>query len=325
MSELGRQVKYGIGKETTAGTAVSATNWINQLAFGLNPMVDYLTNESAYGVIEKTNNSDINHKWAEGTLEAKLTDETGGLMLLGAFGSVSTAANADASGNVYDHTFEINQDIDGQSFTLVRKDGLSTIAYPLARFGQWDLSMTLDDYVRLSAAIMAKDGSSTTATPAFSSETEFVAKHMSVKTATTVAGLSGATAVSSVESFTLSVNPNLRADFQSGSEDPYSFSSEGYDLSFEMTCRYNDTTYEDAFKNGTQLSLEVTAENTDVTIGTAANPALVFTGAKMFITDWTRNEELNAAMTQTMTGTIHYSVDDAYALKAVLTNLVTAY
>lgn len=325
MSELGRQVKYGIAKETTAGTAVAPTNWVNQLSFEVNPQSEYVNNESAYGVIERTNSATVLREWTEGELEAKLTANTGGLVLLGAFGDVSSAANGDASGSVYDHTYTINQDIAGQSLTLVRKDALSTNQFALGRFNEWSLEVSLDDYIRYTTSFLAKKGATTTATAAYTSETEFVAKHFTIKNAATVGGLGAASEVSTVEEFTLNVNPNLETDWETGNNEPYGFTSRGYELNFEMTTRYNDTTFETAYKNGTQLAWEITIANTDVTIGTAANPKYVFTAPKVNITDWSRSEDLDSPITQSLTGTIHYSASEAYALKSVLTNLVTAY
>lgn len=325
-TDLGSQVSYGVGKEVTAGTGVAATYWLNQLSFAMNPVVTYTDNTAAWGVLEKANDSIITSQYAKGTLNGKLTDESAGLILLGSFGSVSSVANADASGDVYDHTFTINQDIDGQSLTFVRKDSLSTMAYAMSRIDKWALSMKLKDYVQYNADVLAMVGSSTTASVVYVAENEFVPKHISVKTASSASGLSAASAVSTVDSFTLTVNPNLStSDFAAGSNDPFSFSSQGYDLSFEMECRYNDTTYEDAYKNNTPLALEVSASNSDVTIGTSANPGLTFTAYKMYITDWARSEDLNKPLTQKMTGTIYYSSADAKAIQAVLTNLVTSY
>jgi hypothetical protein len=324
-TDIGRQVKYGIGKETTQGTPVAATNWIPHLGFELNPKNEIAKNDSAYGVIEKTNESTILRSWAEGSLEAKLTADTGGLLLLGAFGSVSTADNADTNPVVKDHTFTINQDTAGQSFTFIRKDTLSTVRYALSRIGKFELAMELDDYVKLTADIMAKKGSTTTATPAYTSETEFVPKHMSVKVATSEAGLGAATAVAAVQSFTLTVDPNLRSNFSAGSGDPESFTSEGFEIQFEMEARYTDQVFENAFNNGTTLALQITANNTDVTIGASAHPQLVVTAPKMNITDWARTEDLDSPITQTMTGTIHYSAADARAIRAVLTNTTASY
>jgi len=325
MAELGRQIKYGIGIETVAGTAVPATKWINQLSFELNPISTYATNNAAWGNIVKTNGADVLRTHTEGKLEAKLTDITSGYFLLGAFGSVSSASNADASGLVFDHTFSINENINGKSFTLVRKDGIATEAFALARMGKWELSMKLDDYITYSADIIAKKGASTTATVAYVEEAEFVPKHITVKTAADLAGLTGATAQTTVESFTLTVDPSIEIDWESGSADPAGITSRGYEASFEMTCRYNDTIFQDAYKNGTALALQITALNSDVTIGTTAKPKLVITSPKMNITDWTRKEDLDSPLTQTMTGTIHYSPADAKAITAVLTNKKATY
>lgn len=317
MAEIGRQVKYGVGVETTAGTPVAPTKWINQLAFDMHPVVTTANNESAWGNLFRTNSTTKIREHSEGTLEAKLTADNSGIILLGAFGAVSTAANADASGTVKDHTFTLNQNIAGKSLTFVRQDGLSTKAYALGRIGEWTLSVDLDDYVKYTANIMAKPSTATTATAAYVEETEFVAKHFTVNT--------GGDAISTVESFTLTVNPNLEADTGAGSAAPYGFSSRGYDASFEMTCRYNDLTFENAYRNGTDVELNLSIVNTDVTFGTAAHPALAIEAGRANITDWTLNEDLDGPITQTLTGTIHYFPSDARALRAVLTNTTASY
>lgn len=322
---IGRQVSYGIGKETVRNTAVSASTWFKQLGFELNPKSEIVSNDSAWGTLERTNSSTTLRQWAEGTLEHKLTADSAGLVLLGAFGTVSTGDNADSDASVKDHTFTINQDILGQTFTLYRKDDLSTMRYAGARFGQWELAVDLDDYVKFTADVTARAGESTTATPARTDETEFVAKHVSVKSAATVDDIAAASAISSVQSFTLTCNPNIRMNWEAGSGDPESFTSDGYELSFEMERRYIDQTYENAYNNGTALAWELSLVNSDVTIGSAANPGLVLTAPKVNITDWSRSEDLDGPVTETFTGTIHYSSDEAYALKAVLTNTTASY
>jgi len=325
MADLGRQVKYGIGRETVYGTGVPAASWINQLSFSLDPVVEYVDNVSAYGTVVKTNNSTPLRQHAEGEFEAKITSERAGYFLLGAFGTIVTTTNPDASNAVYNHTATIKEDIAGQSFTLVRKDSLTTKAYPGARFGEFTVTMELGDYIRYTANIISKVGAATTSTPAYTSETEFLPKHFTVKTASTAAGLGAATAIATIQSFTLTVNPNLEIDWESGNKDPYAISSHGYDLGFEMTLRYGGTTYEDAYLNGTKLALQVNAINTDVTIGTAAKPGLVFTAPSIHITDFSRSEDLDSPVEQSITGVIHYSPADAYALTAVLTNTKTNY
>lgn len=325
MADLGRQVKYGFGKETVFGTQVAATSWHNQLSFELNPMSEYVVNNSAYGTIVKTNEADVLRYWSEGSLESKITTGRTGQLLLGAFGTIVTTSNADPSNVVKNHTADINENINGQSFTLWRKDSLASKAYSGARFGEFSVSMELGDYVKHTAAILAKRGVTSASTPVYTDEPEFVPKYFTVKTGSSVAVATASSAVSSVESFTLTVNPNLEADWQSGSAEPYGFSSRGYDITFEMTRRYIDSTYEDAYNNGTDLAVILAMTNTDATIGTSARPSLTFTAPKFNITDYSRTEDLDAPITETFTGTIHYSIADAYAIRAVLVNTVTSY
>lgn len=325
MADLGRGVYYGIGKESTPGTAVAATHWFNQLSADINPAGEVVNNESAWGNLVRTNSSSVMRNWVEGSLEEKLTADRGGMLLLGAFGGVSTADNADANAAVKDHTFNLGSSISGQSFTLWRKDSVQSMQFPLARIGEFELAFALDDYVRLTANFLARKGVVSASTPAQTDESEFVPKHITIKTATTAAGLGAASAIGNVESLTITVNPNIEADWEFGNASPASISSRGYEIEFEMTKRYVDTTYESAWINGTALAFQVTATNTDVTIGTAANPKLVVTAPKFNITDYSRSEDLDAPLTETFTGTIHYSPADTYALRAVLTNTTASY
>jgi len=323
---IGRDVNYGAGKEVTAGTAVAATQWFPYLSFELAPKTKTINNESAYGNIVRTNETSLLGEWSEGELEAKLATQNAGMILLGAFGTVVNSTNADTSAAVFNHTYTINQNVNGQSLTFVKKDSIETLAYALGRVDEWQLSMELDDYVKYTAKILAKKQVTTTATVAYPTDlTEFVAKHMSVKTATTEAGLAAASNISSLESFTLTVKPNLEADWQAGTSEPYAFSSRGYELEFEMECRYNDTVYKDAYRNGTTLALQITALNTDVTIGTSARPGLVITAPRMNITDWAPNGNIDDPITQTMTGVIHFSPVAGKAITAVLTDTTAAW
>lgn len=321
MSEhLGRQVKYGIGVETTPGTAVTASKWFNQLSFELNPVVTTVNNESSWGNLVKTNSANVVRRHAEGKAEAKLTPDLGGLLLALAFGNSSSTAVAGNAG-VYDHTINLTNDIIGKTATFVKQDDLSTEAYAGGRIGEWALSLDLDGYLKYTASIFAQAGVTAAATPVYTEDVEFVASHFNVKQAATIGAIGAASNLSTVESFSITANANIEADNAAGSKSPRGFSSRGYDLSFEMTTRYADRTFEDAYKNGTSAAFQVTIENDDEVIGTNARGKFVFTAPRVTISEWTREaSDLDAPVTQSMTGTIHYSPTDLYALRAVVTN-----
>lgn len=325
MADLGRQVKYGIGIEATPGTAVTPTRWFNQLSFDLHPVTTTANNSSGWANLVRTNSTSVVRRHAEGSVEAKLTPNLGAIVFAATMGVASTATNADASGNVYDHTINISNNIEGKTFTLVRQDGLSTEAYAGCRFGEWQLTLDLDGYVTYTAAVYGRPAASTAATAAFVDEIEFVASHLNVKQAATAAGLGAAANIATVDAFTLTCNPNIEQDNEAGNKAPAGFTSRGYELSFEITKRYTDRTFENAYKNGTATAWQLNIVNDDETIGTSARAGAVFTAPKCNITDWTRDEsDLDNPINETFTGTIHYSAADQYALRAVFTNTLTS-
>lgn len=321
MTQLSRQVRYGLGAETTPGTQANASAWFNQLKFELNPVNDIATNSSAWGNLVKTNSSTVVRKHVEGSANAKLTPDLGGLVLAGAMGNVSTVANSDASGLVYDHTINLSNNINGKTFTLYRQGETKTEAFTNGRIGKWELSLDLDDYIQYTADLYANIGTAATTTVVDSEDVEFVASHLNVKQATTISGIGSATNQSLLQSFTVTCDPNIDIDKEAGNKNPAGYTSRGYDLKFEAEAYYNDTTFEDAYNNGTFAAFQVTVLNDDEIIGTAAHPKFVLTAPRVSITDWSRDEgKLDDPVTQKFTGTIHYSPADLYALRAVVTN-----
>lgn len=318
--DLGRQVAYGIGIEETAGTPVAPSHWFNHLGFSLNPVVTKAANNSAWGNIVRTNGSSVVREHAEGNAEAKLTSNLGAIILALAMGDVSSVANSDASGEVYDHTIRLTEDIMGRTATLTRKDSVSTERFAGARFTNWELSLDLDGYLTFTADILAKKGEDTTATAAYDEQPEFVAKHLNIRQAASASAISSAGNISKVQEFSLSMNSNVEADNEAGAGTPSSFSSRGYELSFSMTKRHTDDTFKNAYENGDYAAWQTLIENTDETIGTSAHPAFQFTAPRVSIDEWERDGDLDNPQNEVMTGNIHFSPAEGYAIEALVTN-----
>jgi hypothetical protein len=110
-----------------------------------------------------------------------------------------------------------------------------------------------------------------------------------------------------------------------GAIDPVSFDPNAWGVTGTIVARYTDTTLEDiAFANTAQaMSLALT--NTDVTIGTAANPALVFTAPQMRLDPQTLDNKLDQTISQTFNFTLELNTAAGYMLQAVLTNAQNGY
>ena len=78
---IGRREGIGLGIEATPGTAVAPQTWLRWLDQDVQNKTDVIENESAMGVVEKVNDSEVVAKWAEGKIGGKVTEEGVGFLL----------------------------------------------------------------------------------------------------------------------------------------------------------------------------------------------------------------------------------------------------
>lgn len=327
MSEYtGRKVSFGIAKEATRGTAETAVDyWLPHLAVNITPRRTKVMNESAVGSLAEFNDSDTFESYSEGTFEGKVEANSFPLLLLNAMGSLSSAENADASGNVYDHTITLSTSNSPQSLTLFKKDGVGTFAYPLSMITTLDVTAELGDFIKYSGSVTAGDETTSSVTPAYSAAIEFKPKHMSVKFATNTAGLGAASALTTVQSMRLTIDKTVERDNQFGQETPYDISVRAVQVNGELVLRHSADTYKDIFKADTKQAMQVSITNTDQTIGTAENPSFVFTLPKVTLEDWTVSDSLSDKIDQTIGFTGLLDVATGSILSIVATNLVESY
>src|SRR4051794_4317687 len=178
---IGRRVSVGLGLESTPGTVVAPTDWVRQLKCDFQRKITTVQNASAIGRVEKVSDSAVVEQWAEGKLEGKVCDQTFGYLLYNMFGTVSTAANADASGLVKDHTFTVGQNQVTKTLTVTRKDPLSCRRHGFGTLTQLDISGAAGDWIKYSANLKATAGTTSSDTASYlAAENEFTAKHVAV-------------------------------------------------------------------------------------------------------------------------------------------------
>lgn len=322
---IGRRVPVGLGLESTPGTEVAPTDWIRQTKLGFQRKSTTVQNDSAVGRNEKVSDSATVEQWAEGNLEGYVGDLTIGYLLYNMFGSVTTANNADVSNSVKDHTFSVAQTQVTKTLTVVRKDPLTTRRHGFATIEQLDITGAAGEYVKFTASLKAKAGVTSSDSAAYATtENGFTAKHVTVKLASNTAGLTGATALG-VKSFKLTLKRSVDAYFVAGSLDPAAFNTGAWEASGEMVLMYADTTLESTWFANTQQAMSLAIKNTDVTIGTAANPALTFTAPKVRLNTFSMSDDMDNVVEQTVGFYCELDLTSGNAIQALLTNLSTAY
>lgn len=324
---IGRLIQVGIAKESSRGTAQSsATFWIPFSELSLDEMDTKVFDEESYGVIEDSVGSVIAKQWAEGTLKAPVGDRHFGLILLSALGDVSSALH-DSETIVYDHTLTVDQSAQHQSMTLFLDDPLSGADYKhaLGVMDTLEIQYEVGKYVTYSAKVKAKKGASATLSPSTTAENRFLHKHFTFKTASTLSGLSGGTAVA-LTTLTLTINKNLEDDDVLGSITPNDFLNKQFVIEGKLEATWqNESDFKTNTLAGTQKAVRIQLTNTDVTLGNASSPSITIDLAKVTFTEITRPIQINDVVKQSVSFKAHYSKADSQMISALITNLVASY
>lgn len=106
------------------------------------------------------------------------------------FGSESVAANADASGNVYDHTFSVLQSNNHPSYSVHSYTPIASEVANFCMIEEGGISATKGEEVKLNVSLKGRKlESESTPTVSYTDDNIFLAKHVTLKYADTEAGL----------------------------------------------------------------------------------------------------------------------------------------
>jgi hypothetical protein len=321
---IGRLVSIGMTKEATRGTAESsATYWTPWSSLTLDEKKEFATDDQSYGVIEDNTGLTETKKWAEGTLQGYVGDQTFGLILYSHFGGYAVTGSGP-----YTHTFSVGQNAQHQSLTFFLHDPLSAQDYKYAGgvVEKLDITAELKKFLSYNAGFKAKSGATASSfTPSTTTENRFVPQYLSAKFASSISGLSSATAIA-LKSVKLSSNGNVEDQEVLGSLDPADFLNKEFTVSgsFEAIWK-GESDFKTAFMGPTAQAIEFDFVNSDVTIDTSYNPELKFTLAKATFQELGRPFAVKDLVYQTVSFTGSYSLSDTKMIEAVLINDVTTY
>jgi len=321
---IGRKVNLGLARETSRGTAeASATFWIPKIDFDFNSVADYAIDESGLGVIDARSDAKVVGQRGEGGFGGIINANSIGLILAACLGTWSTSAD-DPETDVHTHTFTRLNTNQHPSLTIFQDDGNIDEKHALGMLNQLTLNFALKDYVRFNSGFMSKIGTSTSSTPSYSADKSFLAQHVAVKFAATIAALGTASEVE-LRAANLVPNKNTEDWPVLGSTDPSDIVNKSFGVSGDLEAIFDDTTFRDYVLDGDKKACLITVENTDQTIGTTSNPKLEITLAPMSFRDWGRGTGQDDVVTQTMAFDGNFNLSDAKTMSIELVNTVTSY
>jgi hypothetical protein len=189
--------------------------------------------------------------------------------------------------------------------------------------GTLELSASVDDYVRFTAAFIAGVAAANADTPSYDTEYDFIARDITVKVATTEAGLTGATPIK-VKNLSLNWDTGLIRDHVVGSYDPDDIYNSKLMIEGNMTLNFADEVFKDYYLQNDELYLEVAIVG-EADLDSGENPSVTVLLNKAMVTEWTRSGEADALVTQDVTFRAFYNATDSKQSQVTINNLTNTY
>lgn len=324
---LGRIAAFGIAKETSRGTPeAAATYYIPFDKVSLDEKKEFTIDEQSRGVIEDSLGQSIIKEWVEGSIEAPVGDAHFPMVLYSLFGTLTTGDNADANPAVKDHTLTVAQSAQHQALSLFVDDpaGGQDYKHALGMVDSVDINYEQGKFLSYTASFKSKKGADATLTPSYTAENRFLPQHFTFKMASAQSGLTAASATV-LKSANIKISQNIEDDMVLGSTGPADFLNKQFTVEGTIEALWDAETIKDLFMAGTTRALRFDLKNTDVTIGTSANPQVMIDVYKATFTELTRPFEVNNLIMQTIAFKGHYSTTDSAMIKIIATNIVASY
>lgn len=322
--EIGRKHSIAIGTETTPGTLGTIDTWIPLEDSDLKPITKIAKDESGFGTITSENDAHVVGYSAELNGKGILRPTSIGWVLLGTLGT--SAAPTLLETGVYKHAFTLLDNNNHQSFSVIHDDATQEEQSLYQMIDSFTIMGEVGQYSKFDLKMKGRLPTNTTGnTPAFltTGENPFMVGKASIKFATNIAGISGATRIP-VQSFKVTFDKNLEQIFSTSSDgtEAFNFASQhnkNFTIKGDMEILYNDVTYRDIFTAGTKQALEIMIEGRTL-IGATKYENITIQLASVILEDWGRSNDKDNIVTQSFGFTAMYKLAETKIATIDLTN-----
>lgn len=207
----GTQVVMGLGIESAAapGTAVAEAVFVPWTSYSIQGVSEKSHFVSARGIRNRSSDSMIRRKYAQGSVAFVPTAKTMPYFLSLALGSVSSSGVSDSA---YTHTFTVqNTNATPKTATITTKQGgVETAQYTNMVCNSLNFEVS-DDYASATVELIGQFPGTDTISESFSTETQMAYHNMTVKFGTSFSNATSNSATP-LKSFKLNINNNIQLD-----------------------------------------------------------------------------------------------------------------
>lgn len=325
--EIGRLSSFALGIEATPGTAGTIDTWIPLESANLKPVTEVIKDESGIGNIVSPMDAHVTKKMSEFDAKGIARPTSFGYLLLLALGTAGTPSLVETG--VYSHAFAVKNDNNHPSATIIHDNQTQEEQAVYNMLDSLTLTGEASQYLKFDAKLKGRSPTNTTGnTPAYTAtgETPFLVTKASIKFATNVAGLAGASRVP-VQNFKLTIDKNLEQIFSTSSDgtEALEFASQhnkNMAIKGDFEILYDNGTYKTLALAGTLQAIEITLEGRAL-IGATKYESLTIQLASVVLEDWGRSDDNNNIVTQSFGFTAMYKLAETKAITATLQNTKT--
>ncbi|MGX7894407.1 phage tail tube protein [Tsuneonella sp. HG222] len=322
----GEDIALGVAMESTPGTFVAAQDYVRSRdPHSIQTIVEKATIKETKLTGVASHGDVITMKKVEGDIPLNLRFRTIGYFLKSLLGGLNSATEAGET-IVYRHTVTLNTAVAQPTLSLSHARGAHTHRQiPGAVVTKMALNFPIDDVINGTVSIKGLTETDTSNfTPSFNTGDHLAPHHMvTVKIASAVAGLAGATAIN-VTDMAIEMDRASRERVALSSTSPLGFIASLLSVSGSFKMDKDDETYRALAIAGTARAMEIKIRNTDQTIGTAAKPELTITLPNVTL-DTSEERPLDDTVTEEIKFVAHYDDTEAKAITCSLVNLKATY
>lgn len=321
---IGRLNNLGVGKESSRGTAVSASIWVPMMDLEYEDVAKNAINEASVGRRESSDDEVVTSVSGMATMKSKIKDSSIGFFLLSILGAVNSAAMSGDNSAVYNHTFSVAQVTQLPTLSLALKGPNDDIVMPNALISTLKITAERDSYVMFEATALGMESESASNTASYTSENDFSSRHVTFKKAATQADLDAASAIA-VRNLELEINSNVTLEEVLGANPVNDVLAQSFSIKGTATVIHNDSTWKTLSNTDEKVALRIQLQNTGVTIGDDQNPTLVIDLHKVKVFNRKKSGGMNEIMEESFEFNGHYKAADSKAITCILRNLKTSY
>lgn len=320
MTHIWKLVEVWFWKEWTRQTASSIAKWMPKTSIDFDDVSDQVVDESSIWIINDSIEEYLTQRMAEWNIEANARNESIAYPLLSLLSDVTSSQIGSSA--VYSHVFTEGQNNENQSLTIWVKDPVQSKEFTWAVINSMTISWESWGFITISMDFMSLKWNDQTYTTAYDADYNFLTKHVTFKTWSSIWSLTSR----NIRSFEINFQKNVEPEPVVWSIEPADFFNTELSISWSFTAKYeNEADYKDKNLDWTYQALDITAEDTTNDIWSWNHPLLQIELPKAYFEEWAAQRDSSSIVTQEVSFKWLYDTWQWFWSRITLQNNTTSY